>query len=308
MWKISVVVLARTQSLPVLRALESIAALKKEASIEVVVVNCCGERCQRRIAERFPKYAIINVPPTASTAQARFAGVVHSTGDIVAMVAERYTVSDSWLAALEKGHESEVEVVGGPVAVSVLRSWAEWAMFLVDYAHATPPLSVGLLNLTDAKMLPGGNVSYKRRAFQMASMEGALWELDFHEALYRAGARFVRRNEMQAEFASPYTLHEFLMERRRVSHDLAAMRVRGMSAPARLFAAVVWLALPPVLIFRTLRHSLAKPSLRRAVFGALPLVVRFSFVQTAAEIRGILTAKSGAAAARSLGTSGTIQD
>jgi hypothetical protein len=128
----------------------------------------------------------------------------------------------------------------------------------------------------------------------MAPLQNALWEVDFHRALYRAGARFLRRNDMRAEFASPYTLDECLVERRRVSHDLAALRFRGMGRVARMLTATAWTCLPPVLTLRTLCRALAKPVLRQAVWRALPWVVRFSLVQTRAEIQGILSSGDNA--------------
>jgi hypothetical protein len=219
------------------------------------------------------------------------------------MLHERYTVDDSWLAGLEGGHRSDVDVVGGPVAQSLPLTSAEWAMFLMEYAHAAPPMSDRLLSLSEAMMLPGGNISYKRRVFDMAPMQNALWEVDFHRALYRAGARFLRRNDMRAEFASPYTLNECLVERRRVSYDLAALRFRGTGKVARMLTAAAWTCLPAVLTLRTLGRAFVKPVLRQAAWRALPWVVRFSLVQTRAEIQGILSPGDSANASRSeLGT------
>jgi hypothetical protein len=114
-------------------------------------------------------------------------------------------------------------------------------------------------------------------------------ELDFHEALYRAGARFVCRQEMSAEFAWPPSMEEYLAERRQVSRDFARFRARGSGGVARGMAAAARLALPPLLLSRYAARSLARRDLRARFLPALPWIARFSFVQMVAEIEGILS-------------------
>jgi hypothetical protein len=134
-------------------------------------------------------------------------------------------------------------------------------------------------------MLPGGNVSYKRRAFERANMGQALWELDFHDALFRAGATFVRAGGMNAVFAHPFTLREYLAERYEVSRDLAALRVQNASRVAAIGAGIARIALPAVLTFRIARRSIQRGYGQRLVF-ALPWILFYTAVQTVGEMHG----------------------
>jgi hypothetical protein len=207
---------------------------------------------------------------------------------VVAVLHERYTVSDSWLAALEDGHR-EFDVVGGVVAPPLSLTKMEWAMYLTEYAHIAPPFFEGTLDWARAKVLPAGNISYRRSALDKVPMWQLMDETGLRGALYRAGLRFVCRNDMRAEFGYPNSMDEYLAERRQVSYEIAASRARGMGSVGRATAALARLALPPLLMWRTLRRVRAKPGLRGRFWQALPWMVQFGFVQMAAEMRGFLS-------------------
>jgi hypothetical protein len=270
----SLVVVARVGSHPVAHSLACMESLAEHARLEVIVVNQCGPA-------HFPTARVIDVPATLTLAQARHAGVERSTGEIVAIVDERYRVSDAWLAALEQTHAHGVDVVSGPVTPSPTLTNRQWAMYLTEYSH--------LAGRFDPVRIPGGNASYKRRVFQMASLPNAVSELDFHEALHRGDARFVHNPKMSAEFAWPPSMDEYLAERRQVSRDFASSRALNAGRVARGMAAAARLALPPLLLSRYAARSLARRDLRARFLSALPWIARFTWVQMAAEIEGILS-------------------
>jgi plasmid stabilization system protein ParE len=146
----------------------------------------------------------------------------------------------------------------------------------------------GPLDFREATMLPGGNVSYKRRVFGLASMEDALWELDFHEKLFTKGARFARNPEMITEFAHPHTLREYLSERFHVSYSLAAQRAANMDYAARIAAALARAALPVLLSARTSMHVFRRRKERMHLLVAFPWILSFSLIQTIGEAAGYL--------------------
>ncbi len=255
---------------------------------EVLVVNCCGPGVTQALVESFPAVKIVEVSDRLTGAQARYAGVRNSTAEVVAVVHERYRIPPGWFAAIETAHQQDIDAVGGGIAPGPGFGNMEWAMYLTEYSQVAPPLPAGPLDLMASKLLPGGNVSYKRLVFEVAPMDQALSELDFHEALHRAGARFSRCSGMDVQFASPLTLAEYLEERRRFSRAYGARLFQNASVLARYLAAASRLALPPLLLTRYARQSLAKTDLRAHFWGALPWMTYFAWIQTREEIAGII--------------------
>ncbi len=167
--------------------------------MEVIVANCCGQQFGGELAALHPTVKVIPVNADCSIAQARGAGIRWASGEVIAVLHERYTVTKDWVRVVLESQSGDCDVVGGCVGPSRRLSPAAWAMYLSEYAHIAPPMPGGPLDFREATMLPGGNVSYKRQVFGLASMEDALWELDFHAKLFRKGARFVRNPEIRSE-------------------------------------------------------------------------------------------------------------
>ena len=290
-WHTSVVISARSGPAPVLSALGTLSRLPQFAELEVVVANCCGPAAERAIAGVFPGVRVITLPASISIAESRDAAIRRTSGDLVAVLHERYHVTPDWLARIWQAHSAQsAEVVAGCVGPSPRLSIAQWAMFLIEYMHAAPPLTSGLLDRAAACMIPGGNVSYKRTAFQEASMAGHLWELDFHAALFDRGVRFYRDGNLIARFAHPYTVREYVRERVRVSRELAGRRAAGMPLVSRLAMAVLRLALPALVIARATRSVLRKKAYAGRLLLALPWMAAFSMVQAWGEMTGSLAA------------------
>jgi hypothetical protein len=294
----SVVISARSGSKPVLSALASLARLPQYSQLDVVIANCCGAATEEEIIQSYPGVKVITLPPQTSIAQSRHAATQKASGEIVAVLHERYHVPENWINLLERAHETKkAEVVGGCVSPSSRMSAAQWAMYLTEYTHASPPLPTGPLDRRSAEMVPGGNVSYKRAAFQRVSMAGYMWELDFHSALFDRGGTFYRDGAIIAQFGHPFTVHEYAAERFEISRDFAARRAVDMPVTARIVSAAVRLVLPPVVIARVAAAVLKRKAYVRRFVFALPWIATFSIVQTWGEIYGYLTAAGRAEAA-----------
>ena len=278
----SVVIAARSGPQPVLSALASLGRLPRFGEIEVVVANCCGAETEIAIAAGFPEVPVVNVPAGTSIAASRDAAIRRTSGELVAVLHERYHVPPDWLERMWQAHsEQRAEVVAGCVGPSPGLSMVQWAMYLMEYPHAAPPLASGPVDRAAACMIPGGNVSYKRTVFERVSMARYLWELDFHTALFDAGARFYRDGGLIAEFAHAYTVPEYLRERVEVSRDLSARRAAGRPLVSRLVMAASRMALPPLVIARGARTAYPGRFLL-----ALPWMAAFSLAQALGEMSG----------------------
>jgi hypothetical protein len=268
--------------------LASLAALKERGRLEVVVVNYSGKDIRTEVENHFPNQPVFDVPAEYTLAQAQHAGVERTSGSVVAILNERYAVTDKWLSALEESHRDGAGVVTGVVAPAPSLTSAEWAMYFCEYAHVAPPLSEGTLDWLRAAGRPYGNISYERRVLDQFPRLSTMGHFDLRRRLFDA-TRFVGRNDMRAEFAYPYSMHEYLVERRQVSRDFAIARAQGMSSGARVAAALSRTLLPPVLAVRTMQRVFRNAGLTGKLVAAFPWIIGFGFVQTIAEMKGFIS-------------------
>jgi hypothetical protein len=274
----------------VLSALQSLACLPQYRNLEVVVANCCGGMTEQAIAGSYPEVKVVNLPTETSIADSRHAAIQMASGDVVAVLHERYHARPNWAERIAQVHETETaEVIAGCVSPSAGMSNTEWAMFLSEYSHAFPPVRSGPLGRAAAIMIPGGNASYKRVAFERVSMGGCLWDLDFHAALFDGGVRFHCDGGLIAEFGCPYTFREYIAERTRISRDLAFRRAAKLPLLFRLAGAASRIALPPLVVARVAVAVWRKRAYRGRFLRALPWIVAFAIVQASGEIMGYLT-------------------
>ena len=290
-WRTSLVISARSGIQPILSTLASLNRLPQFNELEVVVANCCGAAVERAIAGGFPQVKVINLPAQSTIADSRHAAIRNTSGDLVAILHERYHVPANWLDVIWHAHHTQAGgVISGCVGPPRELTLAQWAMFLTEYAGVSPPLSGGLLDRTEACKIPGGNVSYPRAVFEKTPMEGFLWELDFHAALFDRGVQFYREPALVAEFGYPYTVREYIQERVAVSREFARRRCSGIGLAPRLLLAASRFALPLVLLARIARIVGRKKLYAGRFILALPWMAAFSMVQVWGEISGYLSA------------------
>jgi hypothetical protein len=278
--KLSVVIAARSGTTPALRCLESLRAEPEWASIEVIVVNCAGPDAAHKFAAQDVR--VIEASPHWPIARQRWEGVRNSRGEIVAILQERYRVRPGWVRAAMEAHASGAGVAGGSVAPSPDLTNSGWAIYLSEYSHLCKPGTAG------PQTVPGGNVSYQRRVFELADMQAAMWELDFHAALALAGAKFIRTEAMQATFATPPSAREYLRERFTLSRDIARQRGAQKGAAGRVPPAIARIALPALILYRIAGAVRGVPVLRRRFLSSLPWILIFAAVQAGGEIGGYL--------------------
>lgn len=294
----SIVICARSGPEPVLGALESLDRLPEREHLEIIVANCCGPRTNRAIAERYPPVKVVDLAAKTSIAESRNAAIEKTTGEIVAILHERYQVAPNWIQLIGQAHATHTaEVIAGCVGPPPAMTTPQWAMFLTEYSHIMPPLPSGLLVRQAACMIPGGNVSYKRSVFQRVPMSGFMWELDFHAALFDRGVRFYRDGRIIAAYAHLPKVGEYTTERREISRELACRRAAGMAPVLRLAVAASRMLLPAAVAARVCAAVWKRNGLHLSHFlQALPWMARFSIIQAGAEMSGWMSKQLPAAA------------
>jgi hypothetical protein len=289
----SVVICVRSGPGPVLRALASLNRLPEYRQLEIVIANCCGPDTEQVIAGQYPTVKVLTLAPQSSIAEARGAAIQKTSGEIIAVLHERYQVKQDWLTLMRQNHRSQTaDVIGGCVAPASRMTVPQWAMFLMEYLPVTPPMATGLLTRAAACMIPGGNVSYDRSVFEETDMSGHMWELDFHSALFDLGMRFHRDSKIMTLYDPP-GISEYVSERWKISREFASRRAAGLPTFLRLGVAGSRILVPLVLIVRMVWALLQGRTRYVAHFlQALPWIGVFAAVQTWGEITGCISRRT----------------
>ena len=158
----------------------------------------------------------------------------------------------------------------------------DWAAFLCEYSHCITPLPEG-----PTDWLPGNNVVYAARCSGgIVTVVGRQWENRLHDAMRRDGVPLVLPT---ADRRGPQeTLHGGRVSVAAISLRAVVRRGARAGTPLakRLGYGAAALALPPLLMFRTVSRVVAKRRYRVQLVRSLPLLAVFVVSWTAGEMVG----------------------
>lgn len=266
------------------RILETLAALKGEAEpCEVVLADRRQDEVSRRIAERYPDVRMVPCAKETTLPEMRALALDASSGDIVAVTEDHCVPGERWVAEILSAFESTGAVaVGGNVDNGVCDTGFDWATFLCEYSFFYPPVQEG-----ETDVLPGMNVAYRRDALLAVPRERltmGFWETTAHPLLRQRG-RFVSRNTIRMHHCKKFSLGLFLRQRYVYSRYYAGIRFDSKDIGRRIVAALLSLALPPLLLWRMLTAASGK-GLRGEFVRALPALTLFVIVWAWGEMVG----------------------
>jgi hypothetical protein len=175
------------------------------------------------------------------------------------------------------------QVVGGGVENRATEKLVDWAAFLCEYSHMLPPLPVG-----EHPWITGNNTVYARDLLERhrEATHAGRWENHLHEAVRSSGVPLIFRPDIVIGHKKHYTVWEYLTQRYYYARSYAGARAAEGSALRRLAFGFVSLALPPVLLWRTVSRSLQKEVDKTLVWRCLPLTVLFVIGWAAGDIAG----------------------
>lgn len=255
-----------------LGCLEAVERLRTSLRLEVVVVDRLGGEVADTVRRRFPEVRLLPTAPDATIPQMRDLAFREVRGPAVAVIEDHIIVPPKWgrqlLTALEAGHD----VVGGPIENAATERWIDWASFLCEYSACLPPLPAG-----PADWLPGNNVVYRRAVlerYRSVTAEGA-WENRLHDAIRADGGTLWCQADLLVGHKKHYTFGEYLSQRFLYARSYAGARVRKASGTGKAGYGLAALALPPLLLYRTLRRIIAKGVPPRRILTTLPLIAVF---------------------------------
>jgi hypothetical protein len=252
-----------------------LAALERQRTdvdLEVLVADRCGETVRAEARRRFPAVRVLEAPPGTTIPDLRAMAFAAATGRSVAVIEDHVIVPDGWARALLDAQGDAPVVVGGAIENAAVDRVVDWAAFLCEYSHCIVPLPEG-----PTSWLPGNNVIYPRSLLERyrSVLGQGQWENRLHDAMRRDGVALICRPHIRVGHKKHYTVGEYLSQRYLYARSYAGARVAGAPLATRLAYGAAAVALPPVLMFRTVSRVLAKRRHRAELVRSLPLLCVF---------------------------------
>lgn len=250
--------------------------------LEVLVPERCGPQVRTLAATKFPSIVLIPVASTVTIPEMRAMAFDRATADSVAVIEDHVVVPPGWAAALLEARRL-APVVGGGVQNTATDRLVDWAAYLCEYSHMLPPLPVG-----ENDWITGNNTVYARELLERFRdiTHAGRWEGALHEAIRKAGIPLIFRPEIMVGHHKHYTIGEYFTQRYYYARSYAGARAAEGGAIRRVAFGLVALALPPVLLWRTLSRCFKKEVDQALVWRCLPLTILFVVAWSAGDVAG----------------------
>lgn len=263
--------------------LEALERQRTDVPIEILVVDRLGADLRDQVRARFPLVKILEVPPDATIPAMRAVAFRAAAAPSVAVIEDHVIVPDGWAKALLAAQTPSTPVVAGAVENAATERLVDWAAYLCEYSHCTPPLPAG-----PAEWLTGNNVVYPKTLLDryQSVIESGGWENRLHDAFKTDGIPLTCRPEIVVGHKMHYTFGLYMSQRYLYSRSYAGARSEGAGFAKRMTMGLASLALPPILFWRTVSRIRAKGRHLGELARSLPLLVMFVVAWAAGEAVG----------------------
>ncbi|MCL6646966.1 MAG: hypothetical protein K6U89_01355 [Chloroflexi bacterium] len=242
---------------------------------ELVVVAPAASREARAVRAG----RLVTVAGEALVPELWRAGILASTGDLVALTIAQSVPEPGWLGALLSALDATSAAVGGAFRLGT-HSPATAAAFFLRYAAYRPPFP-----RRPVDQVPGDNALYRRRALEAVAehwREG-FWENEVNAALRARGERLVLDPRPLVTVQTVGGVVAFCHQRWRHGRRFGAWRARQRGGRWR--AALVPLGLGALLL-RTVRRT--PPAELPLLLASFPWLVLFLLCWSSGELLGLL--------------------
>ncbi len=280
--RLSIVIAAWNGSASLERCLRSLNDEARAADTEVIVA---ANFEPEGIGAQFPFVRWIKMPPGTTVPELRTAGIVCSSGEIVALAEDHCTFGEHWCAELKKAHESSHAVIGGMVENASTQRALDWAVYFFDYGKFMPPMRAGV-----APSLSGANVSYKRFVLKEveSSFRGGFHEAVTHAEIVKRGHALHLAPAVIVYHHKNYKIRPAMALAYHLARSFAGKRVGGASALRRALFAFGSPALTVLLPARVVTGIIRKRRHLAALARSLPYLLLLTTCWSWGEFRGYL--------------------
>lgn len=268
--RLSVVIAAWNGVASLERCLASLKGQARTQDTEIIVVSNFNGTAPGRLEAEFPRFQLLRLPPDATVPVLRKTGILHSRGEIVALLEDHCTCGDAWCSEIVRAHDSENPVVGGPVENLSSDRLLDWAVYFYDYGKYMLPARAGQVG-----SLSGNNVSYRRSTLNEVadSFREGFHESVIHPELQHRGHRLYLQPSAVVYHQKSYRLGEAIGQCYHLARGFAGKRVSGASLPRRLAFVLGALVLPVLLPVRIILRTIGKRRHVRQLLLSLPYLL-----------------------------------
>jgi Glycosyl transferase family 2 len=282
------------------RILEALTALRQQAggnSYQVVVADRLNDAVTDIITAEYPEAHLIRCDANANLPAMRTDALKVAVGKYIIVTEDHCVPNENWL---EEFHNAllaapgDVAAVGGCVENGVTETALDWATFLCEYSGSIAPAPSGVV-----ADVPGMNVAYRRMAFDTIDdsiLRKGFWETTLHPMLRERGLKMFSSNAIKLYHCKKFSFRLFCRQRYVYSRYYAGIRYSGTLGVKRMTAAVLSLALPPLLLWRMRNNVARKNRLGGEFLKALPYLGLFTVIWAAGEIVGYIAGPGNALA------------
>jgi glycosyltransferase involved in cell wall biosynthesis len=256
--------------------LDCLAALQHNAgqgtSLEIIVIERCGEPVRRALAALADEVSVISVPRHTTIPQMRALGFEQARGRAIAVIEDHTLVPADWARQILTALSDGADAVGGSIYNAATTTTVDWAAFLCDYSHLLDPEAGG-----DVKQITGTNVAYRRELIERYAsvLAAGRWEDYFHDALRRDGIALSCVPSIAVGHKMHYRMQEYLSQRYLYSRAAAGITSQDLTTTQRAVRVIRSAALPPVLLARIVSRVLSSNRHQRELVKSLPLLSVF---------------------------------
>ena len=253
------------------RCLDALEGQIGAPAFEAIVVYDPQVRDVTAITDRYRNVRFVANRGQRSPLELASTAVRHAQGDIILLTEDHCVPRADWVRVMTEASTPDRAAVGGRVEVARGATFTDWAFYFVDFYRYASPAREG-----PSPSLSVCNACYRRE--QVDEIQG-LWSTYFHETAVnealreRFGALWFEP-ESEVTMARHVRLRHALAERYAFGRLFSCTRIGFVSAPRRLYYALLAPTLPALLLYRMGRKALRSRRLTKNYARAcVPLVL-----------------------------------
>jgi len=236
MLDVSVIIASVESAESIGRCIESVRAALQGKYSEVIVVDASRDT-SADIAEReLGHAAVIRCAPGTLTPELWAAGIVRSTGRVIALTTGHFEVAPNWMENLETALRAGHTGAAGRLDLGDATSVTDWAVFYLRYSEfLREPKQVQ----RGVAGIPADNAAYDGEAIRrfVKNSDDGFWEVEFHRQLHAAGGSLAMVPGATARYARSFPFLTIARHRFHHGRHAGAWRVsRALRSPVMIVA------------------------------------------------------------------------
>jgi glycosyltransferase involved in cell wall biosynthesis len=237
---------------------------------EVILADSSADGTAEIVGTRFPWVRMLHFQKPLTLPQLRGRAIATAAGDVIAILDPYSVAAPDWAERVCEVHRARPHlVIGGSVGLyqADRQGWSAWVLYLNEYGLFMPPVTRG-----ETWILPGSNVSYKRRALYDGTEPRYrdFWKAFVNWELERSGSAMFLSDTVHVDLNKPIPLADYFRTRYDHGRCFAGMRVSGAPPFTRIVRILSTAAVPFALMWRWTRGFWPKGHHRMRFTATLP--------------------------------------